>query len=73
MNHYIKNHLECNMFEIYLPHRYYTSHKNHLLPNSKDEKEDYLTYLNKMFCSSNITKDIKYDIETENEKKLSFR
>ena len=73
MNRYIKNHLECGMYEIYLPHRYYTSHKNHLLPNSKDEKEDYLTYLNKMFCSSNITKDIKYDIETENEKKLSFR
>lgn len=46
MNSYIKNHLECGYYKVYLPHKYYNSYKTFVLPANKDEEKDYLKYLN---------------------------
>lgn len=66
MNRYIKNHLECNMFEIYLPHRYYNSFVGYLLPQEKKEKREYILYLNVEYLANTVDNtDYRVIIEKE--------
>ena len=67
-NRYIRNHLECNMNDIYLPHRYYNSHVDFLLPKTKEEKSEYI-----LFIGYNGDHDMEYMITIDNKKELPNR
>lgn len=61
MNRFIKNHLECDVYKVYLPYKYYSSNKNFLLPHNKEERIEYSKFLK-------INLDNDYSIIIENEK-----